>query len=261
MNSMDFGISSACFYPLETEKSLKNIGELGIRNAEIFFNAPCELSGNIFREVLAIKDHYGIDVKSIHPCTSVCEPLFFFSDYERRFYDMLDFYKKYFNACAQLGAEVLVMHGMKTVMRIPDEQYFERFAKLFAVGREYGVTVSQENVHLFASGDPAFLKEMKDYLKDDFRLVFDVKQMRRCGFNEDDFLDDMIDDIIHVHISDSNAQKDCLPPGEGDYDLKGLLKKLEGSSFDGTCLIELYSSGFNDYSQLKRSFDHLCGLV
>lgn len=258
---MDFGISSACFYPLETEKSLEHIGEMGIGKAEIFFNSPSELRGDIFREIVRIKDHYGIKVTSVHPCTSVVEPLFFFSTYERRFFEMLEFYKSYFNACAELEADTVVLHGMKTTNRIPDEMYFERFAKICQAGKEFGIKVSQENVHTFASGDPDFLKRMKDCLKDDFHLVFDVKQMRRCGYCEDDFLNEFIDDIVHVHISDCSPEKDCLPPGEGDYDLKNLIKRLDDSSFDATCLIELYRWGYDEYSQLKKSYDYLCNLL
>ena len=37
------GMSSSCFYPLETEKSLKKCGELGFSNVELFVNTYSEL--------------------------------------------------------------------------------------------------------------------------------------------------------------------------------------------------------------------------
>ena len=40
---MNFGASIACFYPMDTELSLRKIGELGIKNTEIFFNTFSEL--------------------------------------------------------------------------------------------------------------------------------------------------------------------------------------------------------------------------
>ena len=40
---MRIGMSSSCFYPQETEASLRRIGEAGAKTAEIFFNAPSEL--------------------------------------------------------------------------------------------------------------------------------------------------------------------------------------------------------------------------
>ena len=36
---MDIGLSSACFYPLETEKSVLRACETGAKTIEIFMNA------------------------------------------------------------------------------------------------------------------------------------------------------------------------------------------------------------------------------
>ena len=41
---MEIGASSACFYPLETERSFLHIAELGFNHCEIFFNAHFDLS-------------------------------------------------------------------------------------------------------------------------------------------------------------------------------------------------------------------------
>ena len=40
---MNIGVSSASFYPLETELALEEIGKGGIKYCEIFFNAQSEL--------------------------------------------------------------------------------------------------------------------------------------------------------------------------------------------------------------------------
>ena len=37
---MKLGASTACFYPLETEKALLKVTELGYKYAEVFMNAP-----------------------------------------------------------------------------------------------------------------------------------------------------------------------------------------------------------------------------
>lgn len=257
---MKFGVSSSCFYPLETEKSFELIGQMGIKTVEIFFNSPMELSGNIFKNILKIKDCYSIDVSSVHPCTSSCEPFFFFSEYERRFYDMLDFYKRYMDCCVRLGAKILIVHGMRTMKPIPDEQYFERFGKIFSMGKEFGLTVAQENVSGFLSGNPLFLKKMKSYLKDDFKLNFDLKQMHRCFYKEDDFFDDLIDSVVNIHISDCTFLKDCLPPGEGEYDLRAFVKRFLDFGYNGKFIIELYRSNYENYNQIKKSYDYLCNL-
>ena len=40
---MNLGVSTASFYPLETEQALEEIGKAGIKNTEIFFNCESEL--------------------------------------------------------------------------------------------------------------------------------------------------------------------------------------------------------------------------
>ena len=86
---MRIGMSSSCFYPEETEVSLRRIGESGAKTAEIFFNTPSELQGDLLRELCAIRDHYGMEIVSIHPFMSFAEGFWLFSEYERRFRDRL----------------------------------------------------------------------------------------------------------------------------------------------------------------------------
>ena len=53
-------MSSSCFYPLETEKSLKKCGELGFSNVELFVNTYSELIDPIKSEFKRIKDDFDI---------------------------------------------------------------------------------------------------------------------------------------------------------------------------------------------------------
>lgn len=257
---MDFGISSSCFYPLETEKAVEQIGLLGIKNAEIFFNSPMEMNGEIFEKITDTIKRYSMNILSVHPCTSGCESFFLFSSYERRFIDMLDFYRKYFEVCNKLGAKYLIIHGMKKDHPVEPEKYFERYAKLFEEGKKAGVTVAQENVFNYVCSDVDYLLKMKNYLKENFKLVFDLKQMRKCGYVEDDFLSEFIEDIVHIHISDSKDRLFCLPPGEGDYDFSSFLKKMDNARYSGSCIIELYRENYENYTQLRSSYDYLSAL-
>ena len=51
---MKIGASTACFYPLETEKALKKVTDLGFEKAEVFVNAPCEYEEKFVNELCAI---------------------------------------------------------------------------------------------------------------------------------------------------------------------------------------------------------------
>lgn len=47
---MDIGVSTACLYPLETEKALYELAERGVKNVEIFVNSIDELEGQVLVE-------------------------------------------------------------------------------------------------------------------------------------------------------------------------------------------------------------------
>ena len=84
---MEIGASSACFYPLDTEKSFHLLCENGFRSIEIFLNSPCETSAPFIKELKSIKDCYGANVTSLHPYESFGEGYNFFSHYYRRYVD------------------------------------------------------------------------------------------------------------------------------------------------------------------------------
>ena len=129
---MAVGISTACFYPMETERSLIETGKLQADCVEIFINSPHELDKAYIDKFADIQKQYGVRVKSFHTYASFTESYYYFSSYERRFAESIEEFKRYFDGMHTLGAELLVMHGAKIPGSIPDEQVFEfveRFAK------------------------------------------------------------------------------------------------------------------------------------
>ena len=114
----------------------------------------------------------------------------------------------------EAGAKYVVIHGAVAHPKIPipDERYFERFNMLIDIGKREGVTVCQENVNRFKSESIEFCKKMRSALGDDFHMVFDIKQTVRAGQNTFEFLEEFKNEIVHMHISDHNSERDCLPP-------------------------------------------------
>ena len=161
---MAFGISTSCLYPMETEKSLDTLGKIGVKTCEVFLNSPSETTPR-FAEILnRIRAEYGIKITSVHPFSSFAETYMLFSAYQRRFDDMLEFYKKNFEVTAILGAEFSVIHGALTNAKITDEEYFGRFAKLIEEGKKSGVKVCHENVNRHLCESPDFTEKMKRFL-------------------------------------------------------------------------------------------------
>ncbi len=256
---MRIGVSSSCYYPLETEKSLIRLGEMGIRTVEVFFNSPSELTGGLFREICDIKTHYGMDIVSFHPFMSFAEGYFLFSSYERRFYDSLDtIYKPCFEAAARLGAKYVILHGAKGKMTISDEEYAERFYRFDEAARQFGVKGAHENVVHYVGQSPEFMLYLKKMLGENFNMVLDVKQARRTGVDYQQFVDALGESIVHVHVSDFDAYRDCTPPKEGGrFDFRKLFDSLEKIGYHGKYMIEVYSDSFQSDRELFASYEYL----
>lgn len=253
MSLLEIGASTACFYPLETEKALARLGKLGFSVAEVFFNAYSEMHGPLLEKICRECRTYGMRVVSVHPFTSGTEPYFLFGAYERRYLDTLEYYKRYFDAANALGAKVLVIHGAKKGASVPEETYFERFHKLACLGKEQGVFVAQENVVDFASESADFLARMRSALGSDFHMALDIKQAVLSGLDPLALARQFAGEIIHIHASDHRPGQACLPPGEGGFDFAALWELLRQKGYHGDAVIELYAHNFESDAQLQRS--------
>lgn len=252
---MKIGASTSCFYPLETEKALIKVCELGYKNAEVFMNAPSELEEPFLKKLNTIAKDGGTDIVSVHPFSSFMESTCIFSDYQRRYDDFIYIYEKTCHAAAVLGAEYVVIHGAvaKPKIPIPNERYFERFNNLIEIGKREGVTVCQENVNRFKSESIDFCKKMRSALGDDYHMVFDIKQTIRAHQDTFAFLEEFKHNIVHMHISDNTPERDCLPPGKGSFNYKKMFDILNSADYNGTYMIEIYSLGFDVEKELKES--------
>lgn len=258
---MEIGVSSSCFYPELIEKSLKAVGESGAKTGEIFFNSVCELGGEFLKELCRIREYYNIRIRSIHPFTSGFEPFMFFTNYDRRTNDSIDFYKRYFAAANALGAELVVLHGGKSRKRYSPELYAENYLKLHNAARKEGVFIAHENVNNCLCSDPHYMKKVADLIGDDFKAVLDIKQCRRTGQSEFEFINLLGDKISQVHLSDGTKEHDCLAPGAGEYDFEKLFKALKAHGYDNTAVIELYRDNFKDENDIKASLEYLQNVI
>lgn len=254
------GVSTACFYPELTERAFACISGFGAQAAEIFFNAPSELNDSFTKQLAKVAADNGTKILSIHPFTSGLEPLLLFSEYRRRTLDGLELYKRYFHAANMLGAKIFVLHGDRKEAVKPYNRYFDMFGELAYTGRSMGITVAQENVPRCTSHCPAFFKAMTSYLPD-ARFVLDTKQCIRAGYSIRQMTEAMGNRVIHVHISDHDAQNDCLPVGKGTMDLDTFLSNLKNYGFDGGVILEVYRNNYGDYHELKASYQLILNAV
>lgn len=254
---MEIGVSTACLYPLETEKALEALGNCGVRETEIFLNSWSELTETFCKELERIQAGYGMRVVSIHPFTSGIESYMLFSGYLRRFEDCRDIYKKYFETAARLGGKYVVLHGDRIGNALPAEEYCRRFLVLDADAKTFGVRLLQENVNKYRASQPDFIRRLRQLSGDGISFVFDVKQAVRAGFGPRAVLDAMGDRVAHVHISDHDAASDCLLPGRGTADFPGLFRMIAAHGQPECYMIEVYRNAFSAPDELKKAADWL----
>lgn len=256
---MNIGISTACFYPLETEEALLEIGKMGIKTTEIFFNAECEKKDSFIDILEDIKDEFGLSIKAIHPSMSLSEHFTLFSNYDRRFNDGLDSYRRYSEIAARLGAKFIIMHGGKSHTQITDEEYCERYMTVKEACLRNGVTVLQENVARHRSGEYEFLQAMVDILGSDAEFCFDLKQAIRSGYDPLELSEKFIKNIKHYHISDHSLASDCLLPVNGKFNFKELFSRNRHQT-ELSYIIEVYNNSYKNYSEILDSFDKITKL-
>ncbi len=254
---MKIGISSSCLYPMYTEESFKLIASRGVELSEIFFNANCELQPPFIKQLSEIKNEYGIALSSIHPTMSLAESFMLFSNYDRRFSEGLDIYKRYGEIAAELGAKYVIMHGGKPNGTMDDHGYFDRFARVAEVVRQNGATLLQENVVKFRAGSLEALEDMSNYLGDDVNFCLDVKQSIRGGYSPYDVLKSLGSKIKHLHLSDSNDRFDCMLPLDGNFDFKKFLNQAVLCGYTGDAVIEVYRAAFGEPDELFNSHKKL----
>ncbi len=259
---MQSAISTACLYPMLLEKSFVTLVSMGFRTFEVFINTFSELRESYLKLIKKAADESGSSFYSVHPFTSGYENLLLFSEYKRRFTDSMDFYKNYLNACNLLGAHILVLHGRRSDRSsISDEEFFERYLCLYELGREFGVTVAQENVSKFCSETPGFIRKMRVACGNQCAFVLDIKQAVRAEENPCEMCDAMGSKICQVHLNDNDSSSDCLLPGAGTMDYRQLISKLKQYGYHGCLTIEVYRKSFGKLEELLDAGRVVAGLA
>ncbi len=258
---MQIGVSTASLYPLHVEDAFRELAVRGIKTVEVFANSTCEGGEPYISMIRDMAQENGISIPSFHPFSSPMESVFLFSTYDRRVEEMLTLYRGFFESMKKLGARIFVLHGAILSSKCTPEHYVKQFRMLAEIGKEYGVTVAQENVCYCLSGNIDFLKMMKKELGEYASFVLDLKQARRSKGDIFEYVDALGDRLIHCHVSDADADNDCLPVGKGCFDFTELYKRMSAYGFDGSYIVELYRQNYDSFDELKQSADRLSEML
>ncbi len=251
---MNYGISTACLYPLKTEDAFLFLAQNGVKDIEIFFNSISELNDDFLNKILEIKEKYNVNIPAVHPFSSFAETYMLFSQYERRFEDTFEYYKNYYKAAKILGARFVSLHGHKVNGDLDINTYAQRYKKMFLAAKEYGVTLNQENVVNHTSGELKNLLILKDLLKENFSVTFDIKQCIRAKQDVFECIKKLGGLISHIHISDNNENNDCMLIGEGNFDFKKFVEALNNINYNGKLVLEVYRNAYKNPANLVENY-------
>ena len=251
------GVSGGCWYPLPAAEAPLRVAAAGAGCTEFFVCTSSETSESFAREYRRICDGCGVRVVSLHPHTSFAETFLFFSGYRSRFEDSLSLYDRYFEVCNIIGAKVVNFHGAKLPNDVSVQRYAEVYHTLFRRAERAGVIFAQENVRQHCSGGLDFLLELSRILRNEVRFTFDVKQANAEHLDVDRYIMNLAKKTALVHICDVTPKDFCLVPFNGSFDFARFFSKMKENGYDGTYMLEVYSSCFKDDSEIGNAVSGL----
>lgn len=259
---MKVGISTACFYPfINTEDTLDIIKELGFDLCEVFLESNYETEEFYCNELRNKAEKLGICIHSVHAFNASFEP-YLFDRYERRRREMEN---KFIDVCKAgriFGAKYYTYHGItKTMPNDNMDIISERVSTLCDISESYGLRLSQENVSWCKSGDPEYLRQLDEKIKNKLYYTLDIKQSVRSSHSPLDYLKLYKNNLSTVHINDSNIESTCLLPGEGDMNLKKIIKEASAFNKEVPLIIEVYRENYKEYKELGEAKDYIETLI
>lgn len=259
------GMSTACFFGRQyNEDALRTMGELGVRDAELFFSARSEYAPSFLHEVRAICDGEGIRIRSVHAFGTQFEPQLL-SFHDRQYQEALVTYHEVLAAAEYLDAGAYVFHGpmyLKRARKFAPDYAFAgpRVSYLADVAADYGVALCYETVHWCWFHFPDFAGRLLENVdSDNLYFTLDLKQAAQSGYSPIQYIDAMDGRLKHVHLCDFTVRADgsimpCLPFA-GQSDWNAIRSKLQDISFDGWLMLEVYMNDYSTYAELWQNYE------
>lgn len=255
---MQTGISTASLFGrFFTENAVKELNDAGVKTAEVFLETYGEYTPRFGRLIRKKKD--GMDIHSVHVLTTQYEPQLY-SQNLRAKEESFELLEGAMRAAQIMGAKYYTFHGGARFKRTPLTLDMEKVAadttRVVNVGKKYGVSVAQENVHWGYYNYIGFFSELRKRVPE-LKGTFDIKQARQSGIPYERYIEEMGEAIVTAHISDIKEDGKMCLPGKGKTDFYEVFSRLKDAGFDGAILIEAYKSDFGELKELYDSLDYV----
>lgn len=262
---MLIGMSTSCFFGKEVvENSIDVMAKMGVKYIEIFLNTMSEYEERYVQELKKKIDGYGMEVLSVHPQGTQFE-IQMYTPYERTVNDAENIFRKVLKAAQILGAKRYIYHGGMNIKPKRTPFSFERIGKITGrcarIASEYGLDLAYENVHWCWFHFPEFAEQLLNYCQEE-NLCFnlDIKQAAQSGYAYERYIETMGKRLKSVHLCDYAKKEEWVEPEapfKGEAVFENIKNKLHLSGFDGPAILELYSSNYDNYEELKSIFERM----
>ena len=258
---MQIGISTASLFDrLDNEQALPYLSTQGVPCAEVFLTSFSEYSRE-FGELLA-KGRGQVRVHSIHDLNTQFEPQLFNSN-PRVKKDAFDWLEKVMQAGNALDAKYYTFHGIARVKRSSHSGLNDNFAnigqgflEIYEFCQKFGIRLCLENVEWASYNRVGVFSKIRERVPQ-IGGVLDIKQARISGYDYRDYLNEIGQNLTHVHISDIDENGKIRLPGKGVFDFDELVCRLSCVGFDGPLIIEVYKDSYAHTCELKPSLDYM----
>lgn len=255
---MQVGISTASLFQRKhTEEAIEFLAKNNVPCAEVFLESYCEYKAEYGDLLKRMKGE--MPVHSLHVLTTQFEPqLYSLNDRAKK--DSFELLDSAMQVANKIGAKYYTFHGGARFKKTPFTIDYERVGKItqeiVEVCSKHGVTLAYENVHWGYYNYIGFFENVKKYAKG-LKATLDIKQARQSGISYQDFINEMGEDIVTVHLSDVNENGKMCLPGKGVTDFSDLFSRLNDAGFDGALILEVYKNDFETYEELFSSLEYI----
>lgn len=255
---MKTGISTASLFGrYHTETALEFLSKNGVETAEVFLESYCEYNDAFGKVLKSVKGK--TEINSVHVLTTQFEPQLY-SLNDRAMKDSFSMLSGVMDVAKRVNAKYYTFHGGARFKKTPLVINYDRVAKITQAiideCAKSGVALAYENVHWGYYNYIGFFNEIKKRTKG-LKGTLDIKQARQSGIFYGDFINEMAEDIVTVHVSDVDSDGKMCLPGKGVTDFYDLFSRLMDVGFDGAVLLEVYRDDFKEEGELFSSIDYI----